>query len=298
MRAEELKTIFSQKADLEFKEEEKESDSKTKLQVWKEDKKIKVYPTDISYFYISDGIKIIEGSCLRKQFYKFFEVPETDPVTLEIKETFELGKNIEAIVKNELINSGLLKEENTEVKVEITFGDVIISGRIDAILNDGTLIEIKSHKHHDFLEKKLMNNQMIEYHYSQAACYLAYKKINEPNKDHSLIMWYKNRNNLSNNLIEVELKDDGFLYVSGNRIDKFNFSTSIERIKEFAGYIHRKELPPRDYGYYDKKDTKKLKVLRDLGKLNYKNYSEIENGGKVLPFECISCNYKSICLNQ
>lgn len=296
MKAEELKKIFLEKADL--KDERVHSDdSKTKLQTWKEDGKIKVFPSDISYYYKVNEQKIVEGSCLRKQFYQFFEVPKTDPEPLEVKEIFELGLCVESIIKKELIAADLLKEENTEVKVEIPFGDVIISGRIDAVLNDGTLVEIKSHKHHDYTKKLLNEGKMMEYHYSQAACYLAYMKINEPDKEHKLIMWYKNKNNLENNLIEVELKDDGYLYVSGNKINKFNFATTMERIKDFAEYVKTEQLPPRDYGYYDKSDTKKINTLHSLGKINYYSLEDINKGKKVLPFDCQSCGYKTICLN-
>lgn len=296
MKVEEVKKIFLEKADL-IDDREHSEDSKTKLQLWKEEKKIKVYPTDISYYYNVNGEKIIEGSCLRKQFYSFFEVPKTDPEGLEVKEIFELGNCVEHIIKKELIAADLLKEENTEVKVEIPFGDVVISGRIDAVLNDGTMIEIKSHKHHDYTKKLLNEGKMMEYHYPQAACYLAYKKISEPEKEHNLIMWYKNKNNLENNLIEVTLGDDGYLYVSGNKITKFNFSTAIDRIKEFSNYVKNEELPPRDYGYYDKNDKKRISILEHLGKINYYNKQNIEQGRKVLPFECQSCGYKTICLN-
>lgn len=276
-----------------------EENSKSRKDIFLETGKVKLFPTDISFFYEVNNIKIIEGSCLRKLYYQFFEVEPTDPISIEVQEIFEMGIRIEEIIKEELINLNLLKEENTEVEAKIEFGDIILSGRIDAILNDGTLIEIKSHKHHDFLANKLKKGEMIEYHYSQVACYLAIEKIKNPTVDPKLIIIYKNKNNEETNFIEVKLDNNGYLNVNGNKIEKFNFSSAVKRMKEFVYYLKNNELPPKDYGYYKDLPKNKLNVLANLKKINTWDLKELEQNknSQACFFECKSCGYKSMCLN-
>lgn len=306
MVSRELKEKF-EKRTLEEKKERKKDEAgnyltKTKLEEFNETGKVKVYPSELSFYYYYNNQKIVEGSCLRAMYYKFFETPETDPASIEIEETFELGLKIEEIIKKELFSIGELEdlELSTEVETKIEIGDLIISGRMDAVLKDGTIIEIKSHKHHDFTAKKLAGGEMLEYHFSQAAIYLAYKLKEEPDKEPTLIMIYKNRNTLETNFIDVKMDFEGCLYVSGKKVEKYSLGSCIERAREFAMYVKTKQLPPKDYGYYKNLPKEKIDALSALGKINRSELLDLSTKGfssQVKFFNCTSCAYKSICLN-
>ena len=123
-------------------------EKKTRKEIFEETGKILLYPTEMSYEIEKEGYLIPKGKCNRQVFFDFYEFQKTDPQTIKLLETYELGKAVEYMIKKEL----QLKEQagiedfEVEFKQEFNGSDVIVSGKKDVVLKDGTIIEIKSTK--------------------------------------------------------------------------------------------------------------------------------------------------------
>lgn len=86
-------------------------------------------------FWASDARK-----CLRKIYYSFKHSDEAEEFETRILRVFQNGNDVHERLAKYLEKAGVLEAE----EVELPKNDYKISGRVDAMLKDGTLVEFKS----------------------------------------------------------------------------------------------------------------------------------------------------------
>lgn len=266
---------------------------KTRKEIFEETGKIMLYPTELSYYAEKNGFLIPKGECQRKVFFKFFEVPETDKQSLEFMETMDLGRAVEYMVKKELRLTGLATNEDFEVefKQEFENSDVILTGKKDVVLKDGTIIEIKSTKDSE-AGVRMLKEGPFPIHNAQVAAYMLEAKINE--KPSKLLVFYKGKINLTTIVKEMELLNDGTMTADGVLVKEFNATSMLKRMYELEDLIKAKKIPKRDYPLitYDNART-----LYNFGVITKYNLEKIEKEPhlEIEQFNCTECPYKTLC---
>lgn len=269
---------------------------KDRLTVFRETGKVIIYPTELSYELNRKDYFLPKAKCNRQVFFNFFNFEKTDPQSITLLETYDLGKSVEYMVKKELKLIGLAADENFEVEFRQEFegSDVIVSGKKDVVLNDGTIIEIKSTKDSE-AGLKMLAVAPYSVHLPQLAMYLAERKLNGV-ENPKLLVWYKGKIMLSNTLKELTLSDEGFLYYEGVQIPDYNFVSTISRMKELETAIKEQTIPKRDYPIVTPGN---VETLWNLGVVTspIKNKVQKENS-ECLMWECSECEYRSLCKAQ
>lgn len=269
------------------------NDKKDRLTIFRETGKIILYPTELSYEVNRKDFFLPKGKCNRQVFFNFFDFIKTDPQSINLLETYDLGKSVEWMIKKELRLIELASEENFEVEFRQEFegSDVIISGKKDVVLNDGTIIEIKSTKDSE-AGLKMLAEAPYAVHLPQLAMYLAERKLNGV-ENPKLLVWYKGKINLTNVIKELTLNDDGFLFYDGKPIKDYNFVNTISRMKDLEAAIKEGVIPKRDFPIITPSNAEALWNL-GLITLPMKNKVQKENQ-ECLMWECSECEYRTLC---
>lgn len=272
---------------------ELDKDKKSRATVFNETGKIILYPTELSYEVTKNDFFLPKGKCNRQVFFNFYEFEKTDPQSITLLETYDLGKSVEYMIKKELKLIGLADEENFEVefKQEFQNSDVIVSGKKDVVLNDGTIIEIKSTKDSE-AGLKMIAVAPFSVHLPQLAMYLAERKLNGV-EDPTMLVWYKGKIMLTNTVKVLKLQDDGFLNYDGALIPNYNFTSTISRMKDLEQAIKEKQIPKRDYPLITPANAE---TLWSLGVITATHKSKVLKENKeALMWECSECEYRSLC---
>lgn len=99
------------------------------------------------------------------------EVLNGKPVREEEFQKFYQGNVIEASVIDLLLNTPL---QNVRTKVKLTAHDGLLQGEIDAVIDDSTVVEVKSVPNDQVLEEKTRDNRVVEHVFAQINCYMYY----------------------------------------------------------------------------------------------------------------------------
>ena len=267
-------------------------EKKTRKEIFEETGKVLLYPTEMSYELEKEGYLIPKGKCNRQVFFDFYEFQKTDFQTIKLLETYELGKAVEYMVKKELQLTEQADFEDFEVefKQEFNGSDIIVSGKKDVVLKDGTIIEIKSTKDSE-AGLRMLAEGPYPVHLAQIGMYLAECKMN--GTDAKLLLWYKGKVNLTDTIHELELSDEGFLICNGKQLSNYNFESSLRRAFALEKSIKEKVMPQRDFPIITPENTTDL---YNLGLITTTVKNRIERSGQEeLMWECSECEYRSIC---
>ncbi len=167
---------------------------------------------------------------------------------------------------------------------------MIVSGKKDVVLKDGTIIEVKSTKDSE-AGLRMLAEGPYPVHYAQVGMYLAECKMN--GIDANLLLWYKGKINLTDVIHELQLSDDGFLICNGKTLTKYNFESSLRRLFAIEKAIKEKVIPPRDFPIATPEN---VNDLYNLGIVTTTTKNKIERSGQAeLLWECTECEYRSLC---
>ena len=267
-------------------------EKKSRKEIFEETGKILLYPTEMSYEIEKEGYLIPKGKCNRQVFFDFYEFQKTDPQTIKLLETYELGKAVEYMIKKELqlTEQAGIEDFEVEFKQEFNGSDVIVSGKKDVVLKDGTIIGIKSTKDSE-ASLRMLAEGPYPVHYAQIGMYLAECKMN--GTDAKLLLWYKGKINLTDVIHELQLSDDGFLICNGKTLTKYNFESSLRRLFAIEKSIKEKVIPQRDFPIVTPGN---INDLYNLGIVTTTTKNKIERSGQAeLLWECTECEYRSLC---
>lgn len=291
-------------------------------------KSIFFHPSSSSVEYNGVLGRTVIGACLREQYYRITQEPQTAVGEIDYEISAMLGDKVSELIV-QLIDTHGFKMGLQRLAVEHSFYDprINVSGRCDVIAWDSITgepvgIEIKSVG--EYKASKTMDQPAPE-HIMQAVIYLDYYRTYMP-KGMSIptkwYIWYFSRT--ENYSIKakkhgspltmlwdyhITLDDEGIPTVHTNigsiRMPHLSVSNIQARYHSLAEYLNNKTLPPRDYELSYSEE--KLVSLHKLDLLTRKADREsiekwIAKGavaGKLKlemgDFECKLCPWKEEC---
>ena len=102
-------------------------------------------------------------------YHRWIGTEPTNPISVDTLLTFNAGGLMEEAIVKRIEDLGILKE--TQTRVEMKRYGVPITGYIDAVLEDGTPVEIKSY-YGDYQERELSQGQARTSYCKQLAVYM------------------------------------------------------------------------------------------------------------------------------
>ena len=202
---------------------------------------------------------VLIGSCLRRQYFRWKGVPETNPPDVSALLKMSWGNIIHEFVGN------LLKEKvknlQPEVRLEIQIPGLKypLSGRVDYIA-DGIGIEVKSSFGAFFFNKStgILYAGARDFQLLQVLCYL---KMNRKHFDEFRLLYIardtgfmtdfdvKLRNTVTNGkedcYILTEKYNPKTKLIEKQEYPNLCWSKVVGRWKELEGYLERSEMPPQ-----------------------------------------------------
>jgi len=176
-----------------------------------------------SSYWCSDA-----GKCPRKVYYAFKNKNEAEEFEPRILRVFQNGDDVHDRICRYLDKAGVLEATETEIPKN----DYNITGRIDALLKDGTIVEIKS------INVKSMNKPIPE-HVGQLQLYL-FLFGNTINGKRKGVLLYESKQTQESFVFEYELDMD--------MVNKI-----LSDFKEIQKCLEEEEIPERKKGYYKSK---------------------------------------------
>ena len=285
----------------------------------------KFYPSEASAEVTINGESAVIGACLRRQWYRWFGLFDTD--------TMKDPNYVLAAIEGEQLHKMVIdlliqlcpysKLDVIGAEVPIWDSELRVSGRVDALLrdaDDNTIgLEIKTvgdYKIKEAIERPVMS------HLLQAVYYLHYYRhyANKPIKKWIILYVARVENYLTKGFrhssplksyweFEVDESTDGVTVYGGTgeaKIPWLKGSLIRARWKKLYQYIVNEQLPPADFNASYTEEAIYAKFI--AGKLPYKNQREkvrawinkgMPKGGLDLDLvddECRFCPSRSLCL--
>lgn len=214
-------------------------------------------------------------------YHRWKGTPETNPIPEDRKMIMLAGKMIEEACvatasKAMLINS-------TQDRVEMEREGVKITGYMDAIASDGTIIEIKSF-YGDYQAKELEAGKARESYLKQLAIYMDYKDSNEG------ILLYIDRG--TGQMYEFKLERSGNVFTCNNI--QFDITDTYKKWARLYNNNILKDIEPKsEYRYKYDIDT------LDWSKVSKADISKARNGHKVIgDWQILYSGYKNLIIER
>ena len=274
-----------------------------------------LYPSEASVEYIQDGLKIVDGKCMRAAWYRSMKIPKTDPAGPKLNHTADLGKWDEIGLIERWKELGLWVDNN----VKFYRADLAMSGELDAILKspDGSIIgyEIKS-IYGRFADDTVFGKSYVRQpsipgrpKEDQLLQALVYEWEYKDELD-QYRMFYLERGD--GRRVEFEVgsdtdKDDRCWYrqVEGDYWEyfepgivylPFTIHDIHARYKQLVQYLRGKTLPPCDFEeVYSADKIEQLWSLGKIGKTKYQKWQKKPDKEYIGDWQCSYCAYKSQC---
>jgi hypothetical protein len=288
------------------------------------------HPSSASTEYDKDGMHVVEGSCLREQYYRIANVESTSPSEPDYIFSALMGDKVSELIV-ELIDTHGFRMGLQRLAVEHSFYDerINVSGRSDLIFwdhNSSEVVGIEIKSVGMYKADQTLDNPDPS-HIMQSVLYLDYYKNFIPPNQKSPKAWYiwyvartenwniKGKKHGSPMTMlwdyKITLDSSGVPTVEGAYGSKvfpqYSVASIHARYNKLEGYVEKNEIPPRDYDLQYSEE--KLAALHKLNKLTRKMDKEkvekwIAKGapeGKLNldlgDFACRLCSYKNECWN-
>jgi len=221
---------------------ERDSYARTRWRFW---------PSEASC--VTPSGKII-GKCLRSAYYKWKDIPESNPVPDRVKLLGNIGHFVEYSTRKELLKKKLYpkelnKKENRKFKVNLA-DDLILSGEVDIIAGNKQEIcgmEIKNYSNSTYQLK----DKPKDAHLLQTFLYAVY--YNKADLPYFLIKYmpsmiskYATRD-VYHRIDWVEIDKDIYPVINGGVFKEISKNGIIRRYKETKYYIKNNILPKREF---------------------------------------------------
>lgn len=252
------------------------------------------YPSDASVEIVIGNDVQVHGGCLRRQYYRITETPETDPESAERSFVAEMGELAHIIVGQVFGAAERLIHAEPRIWIE----EVRLSGRIDVIFANVQQAECSLGKH--YVRKRIGcevktvagyygRRGVIEerrgvpfypriYDLAQAVVYLDYLNQHQNYEIDEWILLYICRET-------GKWKEHQILYRGHDDILVNGQPTTItpkavyDRWKRLWEHVESKTLPTRDYAL--RYSDAKIARMADAGDLNRENKKRYDEGKKV-----------------
>jgi hypothetical protein len=253
------------------------------------------------------GTTLVGKGCKRRIWYRFNDVPYSDPMLAEGYYKAMMGKVCESFIFDALNKKHTLLEHN----IKFYSKKYNISGEIDALIqrpdNDHkVIVELKTFDGY-FASKNIMGcwdsrgkgrswikGQPKDEHLLQA---FLYDVLNNDNTIDFVKLMYLARDTVVRTEFDVSHTTvDNTLYpvVDGQVRKDINGSKMLERYELYNLIVSQDTLPDRDYSLtYEPQDIEKRYKAGLIFKTSYEKHRN--NGENIGDYECSYCPYKSHC---
>jgi len=245
------------------------------------------------------------GKCHRQVFFRFFDVPVTNPTDLIGMRRMDMGKVIEKREHEYADASKQLEviQHNLRLKTPL-IDDIIISAEVDSLMKDtaGQLFvqELKSFYGYQ-AKKEIFGSRDTTAapkgdHLLQVMIYLYMMKVQD------VAAKYAQLHDISRDdfkeksfIIELEQENnEAFPLVDGRPFRDYTLTRIISRFTALGMALKNKRLPPRD-GEIEY-SNRKIETLAELGLLSKNKVTKWQKGEDTPgDFQCSYCNYKHLC---
>lgn len=257
-----------------------------------------VYASDASVSLVLGDETKVYGGCLRKQYYRITETPQSDPEGPG--ESFVAG--VGEAVHDRVVAVFGTAEHLVSAEIPVWIEKIKLSGRIDAIIRPDKKrigVEIKSVGGYRNITGTIKPTRNAPYapkigHLCQTLVYADHMFEKTDKEMDEWVIIYIDRE--MGSFAEHHIR-----YVSENEIWVNDEPSSITPARIYARWdtlwkhIENKTLPDRDYEMQYSKE--KLKRMADAGALNRKDTQTV-NAGKMVDkgsSECRWCSWQTQC---
>lgn len=276
------------------------------------------------------------GECGRALFYKVIGASGTDEMSVRGRYVCDAGIIYEKYHIEKLRSMGMLQEEQKRIEYRTeTKHKVLIAGKIDAILKDGTAIEMKSVSAFRAPDAFGTTSKMplpFASHLMQAMLYRAWLNTEEGKKSgiKSVYLMYINRSDGSTFYYKVDLDASGYPVItaldqSGKEVHSLNLGSqkSYSDLAKYGGTtedariaelrINIKDIFDKFDSVYDAVETMdlprtdfkmtyspdELEKELHIGRISKRKHTMLKNGKTTYAdYKCSVCTYKQKCLHD
>ncbi len=260
-----------------------------------------LYPTEASVELEVNpltGTPEVLGTCLRAAWYRSSGEFKGEAYSAYTHWVFSTGNAVEDAMTEKCKEMGIWVDNS----VRFYNKEYNISGEIDLIVvdpdtNKPVIVEQKTFSGYN-ATKSILGNKSTkgapkEAHLLQLLVYLETQKhIFELGK-----LIYINKSAMGNAEFDVSIIQEGkdrYPVVDGVVQRRFTIQQMLDRYKKLAGYIERKELPPRDFQL--KWSDERVEAENELGNISKSKYEKWQKGkASIGDYQCGYCRYSQEC---
>lgn len=275
-----------------------------------------LWPSEASVEYQDDFGKVVDGTCMRKSFYRalgFDKDEEKDP-NLSMKG--EMGKRAEQGCMDRWKGMGIWVDNN----VKFYSHELLVSGELDAVVKheepgmEMARIGVEVKSFYGYYPNKMICGakrpptpgvpKMDQF--LQALVYKGkYKDLLDQYR-----LYYVERGDGHRVEFEVGLTEDQpwwrqipgpywGCFSEGQVNTPFKLSDVHARYKELIKFIRSRTLPPRDYSKWYTKEEVEIQWARGrIGKTKYDKWKKNPAKNKLGDWHCSYCPYQKRCAND
>lgn len=261
------------------------------------------YPSEASVSFMSSyGLPKVEGTCLRKSFFRLTNGDKGIPPDSYSEWIFALGRKVEEILVEQYKQMGIWVDNN----VKFVIPDHNISGEIDVLVRNPEtgglwILEIKSlygyHATRDVIKGTKTRKPWPKIpNLLQTMIYADYFQ----DQIEGIKLVYYARDSAGRRAYDVSLTEDSstgkhYACVNGVIEPRFTLEDIYSRYEDLALAIETQAVPPNDFQliYSDEK----IETLFSAGELGKTTYEKWKKGKETIgDWQCTTyCPYRKVC---